>query len=736
MNDGDEDGVTGLHIAAGLENNNILEYLLDHGSSVDSQTQDGLTPLHIAAMWGRSEQVATLLNYGADCSLVDSNGWNALMRAVNSEEEGSEACVHLILSHHENRNGYFSDEGDDGKPSDVQTTPDSELDFERLNSSPWITPRRGSKNSKRSLVNNEKTMAQTKRRLCTKFESFKNSTEEYTTENSEASSNSKENFEELLTEMSSGLLSSSGQDSSTDSNSPTFSYSTITCLDSQKLVSLSNVECSEYRTVYGSGILAECSTSDNFDTQEQEMQRDADEDTCVYETADEEINGNYDDFMEERMEHGSATDVMKRDIQGMKEAREAKYLSKVDERVAEEDRKQAIQDVKGMRIGNDDSGKKARKEAENVEKIVKGNIEETKERAMKYANKFGEGESEKDMKQVIQEMEGMQIGDVDDDKEDSKEIGNSEKIMEGKIRSTKQKDKDVKCVKEFADVEAVGIIKATTENSKEGNIQEANCVNNFGENIGEHDTYKENVDENKENGEMNKENDTYTVQSSRHNLEDVKEANENKINVNERKDDKKKSKKNNDNLKTEGKQHQKKEQNKNCLSIDNDFNNLSVIINHDDNEKPTAGEDKHLNGSLNPKMNQSGLLLNSTFLVDSPLQHLSKQPSNFFIPIQKDKPSIPKTNTPASNLRKNYCEETIIYDWQELSISQRNETMAIIPAYYTKISCNELRKKIKDHGQIPGPITPQTKMLYVKKLWKLDQGVGKRGAKVCISIKC
>jgi hypothetical protein len=38
-----------------------------------------------------------------------------------------------------------------------------------------------------------------------------------------------------------------------------------------------------------------------------------------------------------------------------------------------------------------------------------------------------------------------------------------------------------------------------------------------------------------------------------------------------------------------------------------------------------------------------------------------------------------------------------------------------IPAYYKKISCNELRKKIKDHGQIPAPITPQTKMLYVKK---------------------
>ncbi|CAB4038832.1 ankyrin-3-like isoform X2, partial [Paramuricea clavata] len=235
INDGDDDGVTAVHIAAGLEKNIMLEYLLNHGSAIDSQTQEGLTPLHVAAMWGRSEQVATLLNHKADCSIVDSNGYNAVMHAVNSQEDGSQTCVDLILSHQENRNGY-----------------------------------------------------------------------------------SKENFEELLTELSSGL-SSPGQVSSADSNSPTFSYSTIT-----RLASLTNVECSEYGTMhgYGSDILTECSTSDDLSTEEQkDVDEVTDDDTCIYETADEEIEedlkkGNQNHGSLGRMEYGRAN---KGNIQGVKE---------------------------------------------------------------------------------------------------------------------------------------------------------------------------------------------------------------------------------------------------------------------------------------------------------------------------------------------------------------------------------------------------------------------------------
>ncbi|XP_046859027.1 uncharacterized protein LOC124452497 isoform X2 [Xenia sp. Carnegie-2017] len=84
----------------------------------------------------------------------------------------------------------------------------------------------------------------------------------------------------------------------------------------------------------------------------------------------------------------------------------------------------------------------------------------------------------------------------------------------------------------------------------------------------------------------------------------------------------------------------------------------------------------------------------------------------------------------------NYTDETISYQWKETTIDQRNETMAIIPNTYKTISCMELRRRIKEHGHVSGPITQHTRLLYVKKLWKLDQGIGKRDKKVtspCIS---
>ena len=641
LNDGDEDGVTGLHIAAGLQNSIILEYLLGHGSCIDNQTQEGLTPLHIAAMWGRSENVATLLNHGADGSLVDSNGCNALMHAINSEEDGSEACVQLILSHQENFNGYFSDQDGhlirDKKPEDIKTSPKSELDFEKLSNSPWITPRRESKNSKRNLVKNEKTKCQVKRRLSTKFESSMSgepylTTDECTEENSETiSSNPEGNFEELLTELSSGLLSSSGQDSSTDSNSLSFSYSTITCLDLQKLASLSNIDYSEYRTVHASNILTEYSTSDDGDRKKQgekdAMKRDefgnvdgnmhgvmrlqskdelSDEDSCVYETADEEIEEN----LIKRKQNGNF-----------------------------------VKDFK-----------EERKKDTNAPKVI--NIQE---------------------------------------------------------------------------------IKEVKENRKDGGNIEAKCENGVGDDG--HHSYRKTVDENEANEEINEENNTYTVQSCLRNLAKVRETNEEKIYKNGRKDFERESKKYRNGSKSECKQHEdvdvgKSEEQqpnnnnfekKELFDINNDFDNLSIIT-PDDNKKPISGKDKHFNNSLNPKINQASLPFNSTFLVDSPLQHLSKQQSNFFIPIQKDK-LVTKAKPSAENPHRNNCEETIIYDWREFSMDKRNETMAIVPAYYKKISCNELRKKIKDHGQIPGPITAQTRMLYVKKLWKLDQGIGKRDKK-------
>ena len=221
----DTDGITCLHIAAGLENNEILQCLLAHGAEVDCQTSEGLTPLHIAAMWGRSEQVQTLLQHGATTYILDENGCDAVVHASNSQEEGSQACIDLIETNMQMTQSILSD----------PKTPESVIDFDRLNNSPWITPRK-SKSSRQK--------AQARGTSMFSNDSFENL----------------DGCEDLMTEMSSELLTtcSSCQDdqSSLSSNSPTFSYSTITCLDSQKLESLSNIEDSVNRT---STFLTECS---------------------------------------------------------------------------------------------------------------------------------------------------------------------------------------------------------------------------------------------------------------------------------------------------------------------------------------------------------------------------------------------------------------------------------------------------------------------------------------------
>jgi hypothetical protein len=424
-------------------------------------------------------------------------------------------------------------------------------------------------------VENEKTKCPAKGRLSIKFASCINadpfSPTRECTEESGGGGNPEENFEELLTELSSGLLSSSGQGSFTDSNSTTFSYSTITCLDPQRLASLSNVDCSEYRTVYSSGILTECSTSDEIDEMEQG-------------------------------ERG-----------GMK----------IDE------------------FGN--VGSHAQKSGLAG---LQGSDEMTNEDTCVYET--ADEELEEDLKK-------------------RKQDGNHDKNFEEEWRRDENAPETMK---------------------EEGNV-EAKNENGLG---------KKNKDHLKQKCKQNEENDVEKSEEQKPNSDEIV----------------------------------KKKKNEYILNINDDFNNLS-IINQDDSEKPVVGEDKHLNDSIDPKINQSNLPVNSTFLVDSPLQRLSKQQANFFIPIQNDKPSVPESQTKPSvtvTPKRNNGEETIIYDWKELSMDKRNETMAIIPAYYKKISCSELRKKMKDHGQLPGPITAQTKMLYVKKLWKLDQGIGTRDTKV------
>lgn len=74
------------------------------------------------------------------------------------------------------------------------------------------------------------------------------------------------------------------------------------------------------------------------------------------------------------------------------------------------------------------------------------------------------------------------------------------------------------------------------------------------------------------------------------------------------------------------------------------------------------------------------------------------------------------------DLQDEFGDTTVFYDWKELNESALDESVAI-PEDLIKLTIPELRNKLKDHGEIPGPITPATKHLYVKRLARLHTGI-------------
>lgn len=79
----DNAGYTALHYAARSNNKAICLALIGRGANVNAITRAGkATPLHRAASAGHEEIVTLLLENGADPLLQDSDGLNALDRAV------------------------------------------------------------------------------------------------------------------------------------------------------------------------------------------------------------------------------------------------------------------------------------------------------------------------------------------------------------------------------------------------------------------------------------------------------------------------------------------------------------------------------------------------------------------------------------------------------------------------------------------------------------------------------
>lgn len=77
------------------------------------------------------------------------------------------------------------------------------------------------------------------------------------------------------------------------------------------------------------------------------------------------------------------------------------------------------------------------------------------------------------------------------------------------------------------------------------------------------------------------------------------------------------------------------------------------------------------------------------------------------------------------DLASEFGDSTIFYDWKECSAvfdqSILNESV-IVSESLRKLSDSELRKELQKYGEIPGPIMPSTRNVYIKRLARLHSG--------------
>ncbi|KAJ8264368.1 hypothetical protein GJAV_G00148350 [Gymnothorax javanicus] len=87
---------TPLHLAAGYNNLEVAEYLLQHGAEVNSQDKGGLIPLHNAASYGHVDVAALLIKYSACVNATDKWAFTPLHEAA---QKGRTQLCALLLAH-------------------------------------------------------------------------------------------------------------------------------------------------------------------------------------------------------------------------------------------------------------------------------------------------------------------------------------------------------------------------------------------------------------------------------------------------------------------------------------------------------------------------------------------------------------------------------------------------------------------------------------------------------------
>ncbi|XP_066146505.1 poly [ADP-ribose] polymerase tankyrase isoform X2 [Euwallacea fornicatus] len=87
---------TPLHLAAGYNNVEVAEYLLENGADVNAQDKGGLIPLHNASSYGHLDIAALLIKYNTVVNATDKWGFTPLHEAA---QKGRTQLCALLFAH-------------------------------------------------------------------------------------------------------------------------------------------------------------------------------------------------------------------------------------------------------------------------------------------------------------------------------------------------------------------------------------------------------------------------------------------------------------------------------------------------------------------------------------------------------------------------------------------------------------------------------------------------------------
>ena len=87
---------TPLHLAAGYNNLEVAEFLLENGADVNAQDKGGLIPLHNASSYGHLDIAALLIKFQTVVNATDKWGFTPLHEAA---QKGRTQLCALLLAH-------------------------------------------------------------------------------------------------------------------------------------------------------------------------------------------------------------------------------------------------------------------------------------------------------------------------------------------------------------------------------------------------------------------------------------------------------------------------------------------------------------------------------------------------------------------------------------------------------------------------------------------------------------